>query len=179
MAVPPTATIKDMSGVYVLNKSLSDSSQVLLKMQGVGFIVRQAVQYSTITVTIKHYTDEDGKVHLDQKQVSTGGISNEDLRVLDWSWNENKNRIWGKVKGRNRVTKVSELDDEFLKEGWSEDCIEDGVIETVSESVTSGWVATQIFGFADVDGLRKQVRRVVGRKGDQVEQMRQVYDWKA
>ncbi|KAK4897705.1 hypothetical protein LTR27_004477 [Elasticomyces elasticus] len=179
MAVPSTVTIKDMSGVYVLNKTQSQSVQTLLKMQGVGFIIRQAVQYSTITVTVKHYTGEDGKEHLDQKQVSTGGITNEDLRKLDWEWNEVENFIWGKVRGRNRVTKVSELDDDFLKQGWSQDCVEDGVVETVSKSLTSGWAATQIFGFADVDGQRKQVRRVLGRKGDQVERVMQVYDWKA
>ncbi|TKA29672.1 hypothetical protein B0A54_15847 [Friedmanniomyces endolithicus] len=142
-------------------------------MQGVGFIVRQAVLYSTVTVTIKQYSGDDGKVHLDQKQVSTGGITNEEFRMLDWSWSETENRIWGKVKGKNRCGTlehdVSELDDDFLKEGWAQDCIDDGIIETVSESLTNGWVATQIFGFADVDGLRKQVRRIVSRKGDQVE----------
>jgi len=102
MAVPSTVTIKDMSGVYVLNKTISDSVQTLLKMQGVGFIVRQAVLYSTVTVTIKQYSGDDGKVHLDQKQVSTGGITNEEFRMLDWSWSETENRIWGKVKGKNR-----------------------------------------------------------------------------
>jgi len=102
MAVPPSVTIKDMSGVYVLNTKLSDSIQTLLKMQGVGFLVRQAVQYSTITVTMKQYRDQDAIVHLDQKQVSTGGITNEDSRVLHGQLEEKNNRIWGKVKGRNR-----------------------------------------------------------------------------
>ncbi|KAK3111568.1 hypothetical protein LTR53_013054 [Teratosphaeriaceae sp. CCFEE 6253] len=180
MAVPSTVTTKDMSGIYVLNSKLSDSIQTLLKMQGIGWVVRQAVQYSTITVTIKQSTDEDGKTHLDQKQVSTGGITNEEARVLDWEWKETENRIWGKVKGRARIVKIDKLDDEddYLKQGWSQDCLDEGVIESINESITSPWTATQVFGFAEVDGQRRQIRRLVCRKGEQVERARQVYDWK-
>jgi hypothetical protein len=102
MAVPSNVTAKDTSGTYVLNKTLSDSSQELLKMQNVGWLVRQAIAYSTITVTIKDFVDDEGKRHLEQHQVSLGGITNDDNRVLDGEWRENENKIWGKVKGSNR-----------------------------------------------------------------------------
>ena len=102
MAVPTTLTLKDLSGSYTLNKTLSDSLQPMLRMQNIGFIIRQAVQYSSITVTLKQYTDAEGKVHLDQEQVSTGGIRNTEDRVLDGEWSEKENRIWGLVKSRSR-----------------------------------------------------------------------------
>lgn len=101
MAAPASVTIKDLSGTYGLNKTLSDNSVPLLKMQGIGFIVRQAVQYGTITVTLKQYTDDKGMVHLDQDQV-TAGTHNEEERHLNWEWAETTSKIWGKVKGRNR-----------------------------------------------------------------------------
>ena len=91
-----------MSGSYTLSKTLSDSSQAVLKMQNVAFIIRQAVQYSTVTVTLKQYTDAQGRVHLDQEQVSTGGIKNNEERVLDGNEENKENKIWGKVKGRSR-----------------------------------------------------------------------------
>lgn len=102
MAVPAHVTTKDMSGTYVLNKTLSDSSQAVLKMQNIGFLVRQAAQYSTVTVTLKQYTDDQGVVHLDQDQVSTGGIRNIEERSLNGEWGERVNKIWGKVKGMTR-----------------------------------------------------------------------------
>lgn len=109
MAVPATATTQNMSGTYVLNKTLSDSSEALLKMQGIGFIVRQAVKYSTVNVTLKQYTDENGKVHLDQDQASTGGVKNSEERTCDGQWAEAENRIWGKVKGCTKYVRVEEV----------------------------------------------------------------------
>ncbi|KAK4550191.1 hypothetical protein LTR36_003158 [Oleoguttula mirabilis] len=178
MAVPASVTTKDMSGTYTLNKTLSDSSQAVLKMQNIGFIVRQAAQYSTVTATLKQYTDDRGVVHLDQDQVSTGGIRNIEERTLDGVSGERTNSIWGKVRGVTRLTKLSELEDDYLKEGWSQDCIDGDLIYSVNESDTNGWRAVQVYGFADVGGERKHVRRVVTTKGEQVEKIRLVYDWK-
>ncbi|KAK5124105.1 hypothetical protein LTR85_001808 [Meristemomyces frigidus] len=178
MAVPASVTVKDMSGTYTLNKTLSDSSQATLKLQNVGFIVRQAAQYSAVTVTLKQYTDDKGVVHLDQDQVSTGGVRNLEERLVNGEWGERANKIWGQVKGMARFLKISELEDDYLKEGWSQDCIDGEIIDSVNESVGNGWKALQVYGFADVDGQRKHVRRVVTTKGKQVEKIRLVYDWK-
>jgi hypothetical protein len=101
-AVPDTVTTADMSGTYVINKTLSDSSNNVLKMQNVGFIVRQAVNYSTVIVTLKQYKDDDGNVHLDQTQVSIGGTKNHEARVVNGQWGEADNPIWGKIEGWTR-----------------------------------------------------------------------------
>jgi len=78
-----------------------------------------------------------------------------------------------------RFTKLAEVGDAYLKEGWSQDCIEGEVIESTIESVTDTWTVHQIYGLAEVNGERKHVIRVVGKKGNQVERLRMVYDWKA
>ncbi len=101
MAAPSTVTPSNLTGTYSLNKKLSDSMDAVLKMQGVGWLVRQAAAYSAISVSMKQY-ERDGKVCLDVEQVSTGGLKSEEERVLDWEWREKDDRIWGKVKGKAR-----------------------------------------------------------------------------
>ena len=102
MAAPTSVNIKDMTGTYTLNSKQSDSSQATLKMQGVGWLVRQAVQYSTITLHMKQYTDDMGTVHLDQESISTGNVSSVENRELNGEWGERENKIWGKVKGTTK-----------------------------------------------------------------------------
>lgn len=72
-----------------------------------------------------------------------------------------------------RFVKVSEISDDYLKKEWdSED-----VLESFVESLDNGWTAWQIWGFADVEGVRRHVRRVVTKKGKDEIKIRLVYDW--
>ncbi|KAI6875848.1 hypothetical protein KC323_g313 [Hortaea werneckii] len=177
MAAPTSVNIKDMTGTYTLNSKQSDSSQATLKMQGVGWLVRQAVQYSTITLHMKQYTDDKGTVHLDQESISTGNVSSVENRELNGEWGERENKIWGKVKGTTKFRKVSELEDDYLKEGWNQETLDGEVIEAVNESCTDTWTAVQIYGFAEIEGKRKHIRRTVAKKGKQVEKITLVYDY--
>ena len=101
MATPASITTADMSGVYTLNHKLSDSTDAVLKLQGVGWLVRQAAAHSTVTATIKQYT-KDGVMNLDVSQVSTGNITSSEERILDWEWKDKDDKIWGKVRGKAR-----------------------------------------------------------------------------
>lgn len=76
-----------------------------------------------------------------------------------------------------RFRKVSELDDDYLKEGWNQETLDGEVIEAVNESCTDTWTAVQIYGFGDIDGQRKHIRRTVAKKGKQVEKITLVYDY--
>lgn len=101
MAAPASVGPADLSGTYTLNSKLSDSMDAVLKLQGVGWLVRQAAAYSTVTATMKQYV-RDGAVCLDVDQVSTGGIRSSEERVLNWEWKEKDDKIWGKVRGKAR-----------------------------------------------------------------------------
>lgn len=178
MSIPSEITTRNLTGIYTLNRHLSDSSQTVLKMQNIGWVIRQAVAYSTVTVTLQQYTDSEGQNHLDQEQLSTGGIKNFEDRIMDWETTDKENWIWGKVKGRSRYVKLSEVEDEYLKEGW-EDGPEGEVVEGFVENTKDGWDARQIWGFAIVEGERKHVRRILARRpGWKEERIRMVYDWK-
>lgn len=70
-----------------------------------------------------------------------------------------------------------------MKEGWLEGEVEKAGpegeyhIESLAVNDEKGWTARQIWGFAEVDGQRYYVRRVVVSKGSEVLRVRLVYNW--
>lgn len=207
MAAPPSITIHSLSGAYDLNKTLSDSTSAMLKMQNIGFLVRQAANYSAITVHLSQYPypeDSTGStVQVDQEQISTGNMKQYEPRILDGEVREREIQYWGKVRGWNkyvvflfpffsgffmfiilipfRYVKLSEItQDAWLTEGWDPECSsEQGqVLLSFTESVGNGWMACQVWGFATVDGIRRHVRRIYSKKGKEEHRVRLVYDYK-
>jgi hypothetical protein len=82
----------------IQNKSLSDDSDEILQLQGVGWFMRQAIAFATITLYVKQYKDEGGIEHIDIRQVLTGGIEGtEENRALNWTERSHKDRIFGDV----------------------------------------------------------------------------------
>ncbi|KAK4990450.1 hypothetical protein LTR50_002473 [Elasticomyces elasticus] len=158
MAAPDSVTLKDLSGTWVL--------------QGISWLVRRAIAYSTITLYAKEYVDDAKVYHIDIDQVSSpGSIKNREERALDWVFREKDDSFFGKVKGRTRWIKLEDVSDEYMNQGWAKECVEGEVIDAYVESVGGGWVAEQIWGFAEVDGGRRHVRRSVVKKGKQVERV--------
>ncbi|KAF1824487.1 uncharacterized protein K489DRAFT_378906 [Dissoconium aciculare CBS 342.82] len=180
MAAPTTVNIKNLTGTFVMDKTLSDSSIPVLKMQKIPWIVQQAVYYSTITVKLKQTTDEAGVVHIDQEQLSTGTVQHEP-RLVTGEWAERDVQFWGKVKGKTSYKKISELTDDFLKEGWAAEHTAEGddavILESYTESLADTWTATQIWGFAEVQGERRHVRRILAEKEGKTERIRLVYNY--
>lgn len=184
MAAPPTVTLKDLTGAWVMNKTLSDDTDAVLALQGIGWLTRRAISWATITLHVKQYFDDKGITHIDIDQTVSGGINGTtELRELDWMEREHSDHLFGKLKGKSRWVELdnAEITDPFLKDGW-----EDGTpagpngekfIQAWVVSEEKGWTADQIWGFAVVDGARYYVRRVVVQKGDTVLKVRLVYDW--
>ncbi|KAG6818054.1 hypothetical protein H0H87_009209 [Tephrocybe sp. NHM501043] len=68
MAAPDSLNILDISGTYVMNKSISDNfTDEILRLQGVSWWKRKAISVGTVTLKIKHYK-EDGDEHIDIDQ---------------------------------------------------------------------------------------------------------------
>jgi hypothetical protein len=137
---------------------------------------------ATVYLNIKQYTDEAGVVHIDIEQTTTGGLQGTtELRTLDWVSHEHEDHIFGKLSGKTRFIAADAIEDAFLKEGWLEGDEEKGgpAGETHIESAVvadAGWSASMIWGFADIDGERRYVRRVVVKKGSQELKARLVYE---
>ena len=77
-----------------------------------------------------------------------------------------------------RIIKLTDLDaDDFLKSGWTQDCMEGDVIEMIVESISDTWTAQQVWGMAEVNGERRQVRKVLTKKGSKEHKISIVYDY--
>ncbi|KAF8879320.1 hypothetical protein CPB84DRAFT_1793415 [Gymnopilus junonius] len=184
MAVPADLTVLDISGKYVMNKTLSDQrTDEILQLQGVGWLKRKAIAYGTVTLLIKHYKDDDGVEHIDIEQTLTGGIpGTSERRTLWWKERENEDHLFGAVKGKSRRVKPTELNIPFLTTDWTPDTLENGLIQSYVESDTpkSGttWIADQTWGIEEINGERRYVRHVkfTGPGGEDIE-AKLVYDY--
>ncbi|KAF9056516.1 LCCL domain-containing protein [Panaeolus papilionaceus] len=184
MAIPADFTILDISGKFTMNKTLSDQrTDTILSLQGVGWFKRKAISIGTITLAIKHYKDDSDVEHVDIDQTITGGIpGTREVRTLWWKERENEDHLFGHVIGKSRRITVDKLDIPFLKEGWTADTVEHGVIQSYVESDTpkSGttWIANQTWGIEVIEGERRYVRHVkfTGPKEEDIE-AKLVYDY--
>ena len=194
MASPESVTLKNLNGKFVMNKKLSDDFEPLLALvrlsfnmspsnthtlqQGIGWVTRKALGLATVTLRVKQYADDKGVVHIDIDQTATGGIKGTtELRQLDWQEGAHEDQIFGKVRGRTRWIKLSEVQDEYLKKGWNKETEEDDVIENYIESVGSGWTAHGVWGFEQLEGKRYHVRHVIIKKKGEAKRAKLVYDY--
>jgi len=153
------ATLKfQKASPFLQNKSLTnmDETENILTLQGVGWFKRKAIRYGTITLHIKHYRVDPEQGQGDQKiekididQTISGGIpgTSED-RTLIWKEKENDDHLFGPVIGKSRRVRADELDVGWLKEGWTDDTYEHGLVQAWAESDTpkSGttWIGNQV-----------------------------------
>ncbi|CAH0001095.1 unnamed protein product [Clonostachys byssicola] len=188
MAAPAEKTLKNLTGKWSLNKTLSGSTDALLALQGIGYLTRKGIGLASVTLDVNEYEAAPKPpnaateifTHIDIEQTAAGLSSTHERRCVDDTWREHEDWLFGKVKGRTRWVALAEVDDEFLKTGWEEEKVgEDGknLILSEVESVGNGWTATQIWGFQKIDGERRYVRHVVVKKEDKTEVVKLVYDY--
>lgn len=169
MAAPAEMTILDISGKFIMvrttayvflgvhlcvsslvqNKTLSDSTDDILRLQGVSWITRRAIQFATIYLSIKHYKDEEDVERIDITQTASGGISGtSEFRHLDGEVRENDEYLFGPVTSSSKRVPLDEVDNEFLRESWLDDIRVHGAVWTCANSDTSKsgttWTAEQV-----------------------------------
>ncbi|KAF2812856.1 uncharacterized protein BDZ99DRAFT_555798 [Mytilinidion resinicola] len=196
MAAPDSASTKDLSGKWVMSKSLSTDMSDVLALQGVGWLLRKAVSVATVTLHIKQYPDAHKPeiAHIDLDQMGTGGLKGfPELRTVDGEWRPQSDYVFGEQKGRTRWAKVAELkredgpegtqdaDVEFLKKGWGAEMETADAVDFVVLSDKKGWTCWQVWGFTEVEvegkKERRHVRNLVARKGKDVKTATVVYDY--
>ncbi|KAL0938743.1 uncharacterized protein CTRU02_205353 [Colletotrichum truncatum] len=192
MAAPASVTIADLTGKWVMNKTLSDSPEPALALQGIGWMIRKAVGLATVTLIVKQYsappsppgTGEQPVTHIDIDQIATGGLKGtSEKRCLDMEWREHSDWMFGSVRGQSKWMSPEEIEDEFLKTNWLEGEAEatgpDGKSHMYShvESIDNGWTASQIWGFQTIKGERRYARNVLVQKDGKRVEIRLVYDW--
>jgi len=192
MAAPPSKTLKDLNGTWVMSKDLSDNVEPALALQGISWFIRKAVGLSTVTLHVKQYEgppsppSEDSKpaTHIEIEQTATGGIKGTtENRCLDQTWREHSDWMFGTVRGQSSWIAAADIDDPYLRDRWEEGDAEkvgpggESHIRSYVESVSDGWTALQIWGFQVVNGARMYCRNIVVAKGSERVQMRLVYSY--
>ncbi|KAJ5230919.1 hypothetical protein N7489_011627 [Penicillium chrysogenum] len=105
MAAPADVTIQDLSGKWEMDSTHSNPTDPILTLQGMGWVMRKALSYATVTIYVKQYADSENPalIHIDAQQVITGGIQGtKEERKLDWEVREHVDHIFGKLQGRSR-----------------------------------------------------------------------------
>ncbi|KZT05983.1 uncharacterized protein LAESUDRAFT_759867 [Laetiporus sulphureus 93-53] len=182
MAVPPEMTVLNISGKYIMSKSLSDHTDEILRLQGLGWLKRKIIRMGTLYLSIKHYTDENSIEHIDILQTLSGLSNTDEDRILDWEPRPHEDDTFGNVLSQSKRVSIDEVDNEWLKKGWTKDTREMSLVLTRAESDTAKngtrWVAVQTWGFEEINGEKRHVRHVdfTGPEKEKV-QARLVYDY--
>ncbi|RAL17179.1 uncharacterized protein BO97DRAFT_358764 [Aspergillus homomorphus CBS 101889] len=114
MAAPAEVTIKNLSGEWTMNKSLSNPTDAILALQGMSWLTRKALNLATITLHIDTYPDpEDSTItHINIDQTLTGGIKGtSEHRISDGQKREHTDHIFGHVQGQSRYFRGSSSSD--------------------------------------------------------------------
>ncbi|EAS31146.3 uncharacterized protein CIMG_06625 [Coccidioides immitis RS] len=196
MAAPSEVTMKNLSGIWVMSKNLSDDLDPCLEIQGIPWIVRKAVSWATITGRLKQLRTEGGLTTIHIDQTATGGIKGEsEDHQLNWMEFTHGSGMFGTQKVRTRWTTIDQNSvsgdgtplDPFLTADWLDEegdlsfeaGSDDGKhVQVYVVSSKGGWTAEQIWGFAMIEGERYHVRRFIVRKGERAAKVRMVYEWK-
>ncbi|KAH7399311.1 hypothetical protein BKA66DRAFT_545475 [Pyrenochaeta sp. MPI-SDFR-AT-0127] len=196
MAAPATIDIKNLQGKWILNKSLSDSPDPVLALQGVGWLTRKALGAATVTQHLKQSptTGEDGQptTHIEIDQLVTGGLKGStEKRTLDWQYRGHTDWLFGTLQGRSRYNTLKavleeskgqgavEEDAKFLVEGWLKETEEGEVVESYVDNEGNKWTGWQLWGFAEINNERRLTRRFAIRRKDkdEVVRIRLTYDY--
>ncbi|KXH56094.1 hypothetical protein CSAL01_10635 [Colletotrichum salicis] len=178
MATPANVTFKNTNDRWGMNWGLCDSSEPMLILQGMPWLMRKLANWISVTVSIKTWTDPETSEtrFLLQHTPPLGlpGMSEE--RALNYEPDEVAVPNLGKLRVRTRWGTVKELDhiDKYLARGLEKG--PNSMIHMMTEHLDVGTVSHQIFGYEEIDGTRFHVRRIVVQKGNEVARLRLVYN---
>ncbi|KEY65174.1 hypothetical protein S7711_08282 [Stachybotrys chartarum IBT 7711] len=175
MAAPTTVTTKNLTGKWSLNRTLSDSVEPGLSLQGINFVLRKSIGLATINIDLKQ-SESGGVTRIDLDQSAAGMKPTHEERILDDQWRDHSDWIFGTVRTRTKWASAADLDDDFLRKGWIS---EGDFIWNLAENVKGGWTAIQVWGFMTVNGERRHVRKLLVQKGNKRAEVRLVYDYQS
>ncbi|KAF2754319.1 hypothetical protein EJ05DRAFT_155973 [Pseudovirgaria hyperparasitica] len=167
MAAPPSITMDNLTGTYVMERKVSDAPDAILAFQGMSWLTRQAISWATITLHVRHTKDSaTGADHIDIVQKLTGGFEGtREQRIVDGTVRTHEDHVFGKVHGkstwvarladvgseRRDASYLSDEDRAFLVEGWGAEMEGSERVFLGYVEAESGWVAWSVWGFKEVE----------------------------
>ncbi|KAJ6133741.1 hypothetical protein N7523_000063 [Penicillium sp. IBT 18751x] len=188
MAAPADVSMSTLSGEWELDAKLSDPTNAILGLQGIGWALRKVLSHATVTLHVHEYRDPEISTvyHIDTKQVTTGGIEgNTEQLTLDWKEREHIDNMFGLLNIRSRFIQGETLMNGSPSTGFvaGNDGAEVGeggglLMQSFAKNSKAEWTAEQVWGFEVVNGERRHTHRVVVAKNGKVEMARLVYNFK-
>jgi hypothetical protein len=127
-----------------------------------SWLKRSAIAAGSVHVIIKDYKDDEGNEHVDAEQTVAGISGNSEKRTLIWQDKNVEDPVFGWVNSKSRRISPDQLEETFLKEGWTDETKEHGVVHNyvTSDTAKSGtsWIAIQSWGVEVINGERRYVR---------------------
>ncbi|KAL2132705.1 hypothetical protein VTI74DRAFT_3468 [Chaetomium olivicolor] len=180
MAAPPTASILDISGRWLLNRALSDSTEAFFALQGIPWIVRKVVNFASLELQYERLPPASGSTapRFGYKQtIRPGGFDTKNEYILDGQARVDTVPIFGEISMRCHYAGGEEVAKQYQTTGLeSADEGHAAVVEIV-ESEVMGWTATSVWGFEVVGGERRFVKHNTAVKGEKAEKTRLVFDY--
>ncbi|KAI1209447.1 uncharacterized protein F4807DRAFT_93867 [Annulohypoxylon truncatum] len=186
MAAPDAITMRNLSGVWIVSRSLSDDPEPCYKLQALPWVLRKLLSLATITNIVTQTSDEKGCNQIKITSTMSGGfefdIEPYVLDGLEYSTLRGTQRVcahWVDLRRSKPLSMSGEPIDPYLTQDWMEDsnattwdhiylCI-------VNER--GGWAADYVWGFSWKNGGRHFVKKLLLKKGEHFIRMAIVYEW--
>lgn len=180
------------------NKRLSDDLEPALALQNVSWVARQAVGLVSVALHLQQSqglplppSASSELTTIIEVRESVVGLFGMDRMVhkttmkfcLDSVWREKHDPVFGSVRSHCSWVSPGNIEETFLLRNWLEGEAEatgpsgESHIMFHVESLSSGWTATQIWGFQVIQGQRRHVRNIVVRRYRKTVCARVVYDY--
>ncbi|OJD32281.1 lccl domain-containing protein [Diplodia corticola] len=182
MAAPPEKTISNLSGKWVLERKLSTGMDDVMALQGLSWVKVKTLAIISVTETYRQYVDEKQVTHVDVTPTVTGGFKGQvSSYVVDGIARTREIAEFGEVVESSRWSDLTDVDDEYLREGWVyAEAEKKGPKNLVLQATMDkgACVLDGVWGFIDVDGKRYHARKTTCRKGGKTKSCCAVYSWK-
>ncbi|KAK2755699.1 hypothetical protein FQN54_005849 [Arachnomyces sp. PD_36] len=109
MATSFVSVIRDLQGVWTMEKTLSTELDPIFKLQGIGWFIRRALALATINLHVSGSTKIDPQtsrlmMNIDIAQKATGGLAGTtEKRTLDREWRNHQDYLFGSLKHRSQL----------------------------------------------------------------------------
>jgi hypothetical protein len=153
--------------MWKLNKSLSDD---IISRPGAPRREPASEKGDLVALcAARDLTASFNEIRIEQTATAAGIPGMAEQYILDHEWMENRDPFFGLTRGRSRWTNRSKVEEEGLRDVLDE-LDEGGLIEVTGGDVDGNWRAMHVWGFLEIQGHRKPVRKVVvkGKDGEEV-----------
>ncbi|CAG8973052.1 hypothetical protein HYALB_00010826 [Hymenoscyphus albidus] len=189
MAAPASKTVFNMTGVWQINRALSDDIDQMFALQGISWLLRKLLAFTTVRLSMKHRNqDPDGSgPHTNEEKppistirvkqtVTPGNFNSEDTYILDSVAREHTVPIFGRISVQAEYSSISSIPDAEVLVSTQESGSQTVILDRV-KSLGNVWSTSSVWGFGEIGGKRYHTRHSVTKKGDKELRLRIVYDF--